>query len=732
MKTHLLLVAPTLVFSSLACGTPQGASTPPPAGTAPPLASSSATVSIPDRGYPKTRADDLVETLHGAKVEDPYRWLEDVKSPEVTAWMDAQDGFARKKLAALPLIKDLEKRFAELSYVEQKSAPWRRGRRWFWVERGATQEKDVVYWKEGKKGERRVLLDPNTWSKDGTVSLGSWFVSPSGKLIAYQVRANAADEARLEIVDIGSGKKLEADTIEGAKYTWDLGWNKDETGVYYTWVPEPGAVPTADRPGHAEIRFHKLGTDPKKDPTIHPKTNDPTTFVYATSGVDGRFLFYVVRHGWVSRDVWFLDQSKPQAKWQPLAVGKKASYYPVGHGGSIYIRTDEGAPNYRIFRVDPEKPAREAWTEIVAEHPKQPIEGLRIAGGRLALSYLDDVKSRIELRSLDGKLEREVELPGIGTSYLIGHPDDDEAYVTFITFTVPMQIYETSIKKGGLSLYAKVDIPFDASPYVVEQIFATSKDGTRVPAFVVRRKDAPKDGSSPLLLYGYGGYGVTVGPTFWGSVVPWWERGGALAVANLRGGGEYGEAWHKAGMRQKKQNVIDDFHAVSEALVAGGYTKSDRLAIRGASNGGLLVSAAMTQRPDLYRAVLCGVPLTDMVRYHLVGAGKTWIEEFGTPEDAADFRVLFGLSPYHHVTTGTKYPAVLVTTSDTDDRVDPMHARKLAAMLQARSAGGDVLLRIEKNAGHGGADQVKALVQERADTLAFLMHEVGMGDGAKR
>ncbi|NUO51458.1 MAG: S9 family peptidase, partial [Polyangiaceae bacterium] len=630
MTTRLLCIA-IVVASSVSCGMPQGASSPPPAGTGSPIASSSATAPIPDRGYPPTRADALVETLHGAKVEDPYRWLEDVKSPEVRSWMDAQDGFARKKIDSLPLTKELEKRFDELLYIEQKGSPWRRGKRWFWFERGARQEKDVLYWKEGKKGERRVLLDPNTWSKDGTVSLGSFFVSPSGKLVAYQVNANSADEARLEFVDIGSGKKLDSDTIEGAKYTWDLGWSKDESSVYYTWVPEPGAVPTADRPGYAEIRSHKLGTDPKKDPTVHAKTGDPTTFTYATSSLDGRFLFYVVRHGWVSRDVWFLDQDKPGSKWQPLVVGKKANYFPFAYGGRMYVRTDEGAPNYRVFYVDPAKPAREAWTEIIPEHPKQAMDGVRLIGGRLVVSYLDDVKTRIEIRTTGGKLEREVALPGIGAASLSGHPDDDDAYMSFTSFTVPNEIYETSIKKGGLTLYTKVEVPFDKGPYVVEQIFATSKDGTRVPAFVVRRKDAPKDGSSPALLYGYGGYGVTVGPTFWGSVVPWWERGGTLVVANLRGGGEYGEAWHKAGMRLKKQNVIDDFHAVAEALIAGGYTKSDRLAIRGASNGGLLVSAAMTQRPDLYRAVLCGVPLTDMVRYHLVGAGKTWIEEFGTP-----------------------------------------------------------------------------------------------------
>ncbi len=725
LSTYLL---PVLLFALTSCGEPRRG----PNAPAPPPTASSVLAPPASRGYPATRADATADTLHGVRVEDPYRWLEDVESPDVRAWMDAQNGFAREKLGALPLVEELRKRFAELYYVGVKSAPWRRGTRYFWTERDPKQEKTVVYWKEGKTGERRVLLDPNTWSADGSVALGAWFVSRTGKIVAYQVKSNAADEATLEFIDIGSGKKLASDKIEGAKYTWDLAWAPNEDGVYYTWVPAPGAVPEAERPGHAEIRFHKLGTDPKKDPTIHAKTGDPTTFVYASSFVDDQYVFYVIRRGWVSRDVYFLDVKKPGAKWQPLIVGTKASYYPTFYGGSFYVRTDEGASRYRLFKVDPKKPARSAWVEIVPEHPKQPLEYVRIVGKRLVLGYLDDVKSRVEVRTLDGKLEREVQLPGVGSGGLGGHPEDDEAYISYSTFTVPTQVFRTSVSKGGLDLYTQVEVPFDPKPYVVEQIFAKSKDGTRVPAFVVRRKDAPLDGTAPAMIYGYGGYAYSITPGFWGSSVPWLERGGTFVLANLRGGGEYGEAWHQAGMRRNKQNVIDDFHAVAEHLVRERYTSADKLAIRGESNGGLLVGAALTQRPDLYRAVLCGVPLSDMVRYHLVGAGKTWIEEFGTPDDKGDFEVLFGLSPYHRVVAGTKYPSVLVTTADTDDRVDPMHARKFAAMLQARSTGGDVLLRIEKNAGHGGADMIKAAVDERAETLAFLMHEVGMDRAPKR
>lgn len=678
--------------------------------------------------YPATRLSPTTDTLHGVAVEDPYRWLEDVKSPEVQTWMRAQDGYARGRFGALPLTEPLRKRFAELYYVDSESAPFRAKNRWFWTKQAGTQEMSVVYWREGKTGAPKVLLDPNGWSKDGSVSLGEWFVSRNGKTIAYQVKANAADEATLEFVDVGTGKKLASDSIPGAKYSWDLGWSRNDDGVYYTWVPPVGAVPTAERPGYAELRFHRLGTDPAKDRVVRERTGDPKTFVYATTGVQDRWAFYVVRHGWVSRDIYILDLHDPQATFKPFSVGVKANAFPFFYEGRFYVRTDEGAPRGRVFAVDPAHLERAAWKEIVAEHPTRALKSIGVMGGKLVLEYLDDVQSRIEIHGLDGKLERTVELPGIGTASLGGHRDDDEAYLTFTTFTQPTQIFRTSIAKGGRELYAEVKVPFDASPYAIEQIFAVSKDGTKVPAFVVRRKDAKPDGSAPLLLYGYGGYGYNTTPSYWGSLVPWLERGGSAAFAVLRGGGEYGETWHQAGMRHKKQNVIDDFHAVAEKLVSDGYTRPDRLAIRGASNGGLLVGAAMTQRPDLYRTVLCGVPLLDMVRYHQFGAGKTWIDEFGSADIADDFAPLFALSPYHHVKSGTRYPSVVITTADTDDRVDPMHARKFAALMQARSAGGEVVLRIQKNAGHGGGGTTKSAVDERAETFAFLMHEVGMDD----
>jgi prolyl oligopeptidase len=676
--------------------------------------------------YPSTRVGSERDTLHGVSVEDPYRWLENGSDREVRAWAEAQDRFARQRLDALPLTAELRRRFAELYYVAQRDPPFRAGARYFWSERDKTQEKNVVRFRQGKTGEARTVLDPNTWSSDGSLSLGAWSVSRNGNTIAYQVSKNAADEASLHFIDVATGKNL-PDVIEGAKYSWQLGWSLDDRSVFYTWVPPPGAVPTAERPGYAEIRKHRLGTDPAKDAIVWQKTGDPKTFANVSSSVDADpYLFYEIRHGWVSRDAWFLDLRDPKARWRELVRGKPSNYYPFSHDGRIYVVSDEGAPRGRLFRVDPRRPERERWFELVPEHPTRTLQWAQPLGKKLVLNYLDDVKTLIEVRDLDGHFERTLELPGIGTATLSGHPDDDEATLAFTTFTQPFQHFRTSVARGGLALDYQVDVPFDPRPYVVEQIFARSKDGTRVPAFVVSAKEAPRDGTRPLLLYGYGGFADMLTPMFWGSIVPWLEHGGSAAFANLRGGAEYGEAWHQAGMLHNKQNSIDDFHAVAEALIAAGYTRRERLAIRGDSNGGLLVGAALVQRPDLYRAVLCGVPLLDMVRYDRFGSGQTWIQEYGTATNAADFPFLLALSPYHHVSPGVRYPSVVLLSATDDDRVDPLHARKFAALLQARSAGGPVLLRIESQAGHGGGDTIKSLVEQRAQAFAFLMSEVGM------
>jgi prolyl oligopeptidase len=678
--------------------------------------------------YPPTRSTDTKDKLHGATVADPYRWLEDEKSPEVKEWMAAQDRLTRDYLHKLPGREALARRAKELFYISAISAPVHRGDRYFYTRRHADREKSIVYWREGKDGKEQVLLDPNTMSTDGSITLGTWVPTLDGKTVAYALKQNNSDEATLYVMDVATGKVSKTDTIEGAKYA-EPNWTPAGDGFYYTWLPTDPKITVDARPGYAEVRFHKLGTDPKDDPTIHPKTGNPETFISPSLSRDGRWLFVTISHGWSATDVYYRDLTKKDTKWQTFVAGKDALYQVMPWRDSFYIVTNDGAPRWRIYKTPAEKPARENWKEIVPEAKDAVIDtdNTGIVGEHLVVVYLKNASNHIEVRTLDGKLVREVPLPTLGSTGVAGNPDDDEAYYSFTSYTVPTQIFRTSIKSGETSLWNEVKLPIEPKPYLVEQVWYPSKDGTKISMFVVRRKDMPKDGSTPFLLTGYGGFNVNETPYFSGSLYLWLEAGGGFASPNLRGGGEYGEDWHRAGMLDKKQNVFDDFIGAAEFLVKNGYTKPERLAIRGGSNGGLLMGAALTQRPDLFRAVICEVPLLDMVRYHLFGSGRTWIPEYGSAENKKDFEWLYAYSPYHHVQKGVKYPAVLIMSADSDDRVDPMHARKMAALLQADSSSGrPVLLRIEKNAGHGGADLIKQNVEAAADIYAFLMQQLGV------
>jgi prolyl oligopeptidase len=659
-------------------------------------------------------------------VEDPYRWLEDEKSPEVRAWMEKQHSFTREQLDRLPEREAIAARLKELFYIDSLGVPHRYGKRYFYSKRQATKEKSIVYWKEGKDGAEQVLLDPNAWSTDGSVSLGNWSVSWDGNRVAYTVKKNNSDEATMQVLEVATGKRLEVDTIEGAKYAY-AHWTPKGDGFYYAYLPTDSGIPVADRPGYTEIRFHRLGEDPKKDARIHEKTGNAKTFLNVDLSRDGRFLIVYVQHGWNATDVYFRDLRDPKQKdsWTPLTVGKDFIYTLIPYNGKFYLQTNEDAPRYRVFEVDPARPARGSWKEIIPERKDATMEGISLVGGKLSLLYLKDVISQIELHTLDGKLDRVVPLPAPGSATaLMGQPDQDEAYFVFTSLVHPTEIHEISVKKGDPRLFFKAKVPVDPSQFTVEQRFAPSRDGTQVPLFIVSSKGTPRDGSAPTLLYGYGGFQAAMQPSFRSSIIPWLERGGVFVMSALRGGSEYGEEWHRNGMLHKKQNVFDDFIGAAEFLIREKYTRPGRLAIQGASNGGLLVGAAMTQRPELFRVVLCGVPLLDMVRYHLFGSGKTWIEEYGSADNAEDFKVLFGYSPYHRVKAGTKYPAMLMLGADSDDRVDPMHARKFTAQIQEHSTGGPALLRIEKNAGHGGADMLKAAVQKGADELSFALSQM--------
>jgi prolyl oligopeptidase len=690
-----------------------------------PPATEEPAVAKPQRPWPDTRREDVADTLHGVRVADPYRWLEEEKQPEVQAWMDAQDDYARAELAKLPGRDELAKRLHELFYFDAIGAPKHKKGRYFYTRKHATKEKTVVYWKQGEKGAEKVLFDPNTWSADGTKGLGGWWPTEDGKLVAYNVKENNADEAVMHVMEVATGKERTVDTIPGTKYA-GASWTPDGKGFYYTWVPPVDSVPVSDRPGFAEIRFHKLGEDPAKDTIIHPALKNPKTFLGGYISDDGHWLFAVVQHGWNSTDVKFKDLRKKNADWTVLVEGIDATFDVYPWRDKFYVFTNHGAPKYRVFKVDPAKPARDDWKEIVPEAPDAVLEGVNIVGERLVLPYLKNAASEIYVHDLDGKRLRQVDLPALGTSSGIsGEPDEDTGYFGYTSFTEPSIIYKTSIKSGKVSEWARVKLPVDTSQFETEQVWYTSKDGTKVSMFIIHKKGLAKNGANPTLLYGYGGFNVSMTPGWSGSRAVWLESGGVYAIPNLRGGGEYGEDWHRDGMLLKKQNVFDDFIGAAKYLIDSGWTSPRNLAIYGGSNGGLLVGAAMTQAPELYRAVICAVPLLDMVRYHLFGSGKTWIPEYGSAEDPDQFAALYAYSPYHRVKDGVAYPALLMVSADHDDRVDPMNARKFTAQIQAATTGdAPVLLRIEKNAGHGGADLVKQQLEQAADIYAFLYQQL--------
>ena len=682
--------------------------------------------------YPATRTVDASDTYFGTKVADPYRWLEDGKSREVQAWLENQNKLARSYLDALPGREALQNRYHDLFYIDTISAPDRKGDRFFYMKKKSTDEKAILYARSATNpmAPEEVLVDPNPFITTNNASLGEWVPSPDGRLLAYTLKPNHADEATLYVKDVETGKDLPGEVIDGAKYA-DPSWMPDGSGFVYTYLPPADPAHPEERPGLAVIRYHKLGTDPKNDPVLRAKTGDATQFIGATISRDGKWIFFN-QGNWARNDLYYQPlKGQPTATlagtWKPLVVGKPYLYSIADWNGQGYILTNEDASRYRLFKVDLTNPRRSKWHEIVPESPTTVLQGVQVVGGHLVLDELEKVTSQVEIRDLDGKLIRKLDLPELGSVVQVsGEPDHDELYYGFVNFTHPLEIFKTSVTDPAQRSWAKVEVPVDSSPYVVEQKFFPSKDGTSIPMFIVHRKDIVLDGRTPFLLYGYGGFAVSETPVFSAGIYPWLEAGGGFALVNLRGGGEFGEKWHQEGMLLKKQNVFDDCIAAAEYLVKSGYTSPQRLAFRGGSNGGLLAGAMLTQRPDLFRAIVCEVPLLDMVRFAQFASGKTWVPEYGSPDDRAQFKALYAYSPYHHVKTGTVYPSVLFCTATNDDRVDPMHARKMAAELQAATGSPNpILVRVETQSGHGGADQVKKRVAYETDVWGFLIQELG-------
>jgi prolyl oligopeptidase len=668
-----------------------------------------------------------------SSIDDPFFWLEDWNDPRVKEWTLSQDHRSRARLAVLRKSNDAEAVLRRLVYRPTQTAPVPKGKRLFFERKAETAEKAVI-WVQERSAKERMLLDPTALSKDGSISIGGWSPSRDGRWLAYFEKQNNADDSTLRVLDVDSGAVSEIDSIPGLRYT-QAEWHPDSSGFYYTWLPADGSLPLAERMARAEVRFHRLRRTPddtSTDVTVRSAIGDPERWLGAGVTGDGQYLVLSISHGWSEEDVYLRRLDRDDGEWTPLAVGTKALYRVVSFGPHLFVATNRDAPNWRVFQVNPSKMDFSSWTEIVPESRDTVIQDIQMLGGKLVVEALHLASSRLLVYEPTGNLAGEISLPERGTlAALQGQIEDDTIYVQFSSFERPSVVLKGSVARRSLTPMAKEAPQEGLTKLKVEQVFVPSKDGTRVSAFLIHDGTWAPNHPLPTILYGYGGFNISLTPEFSPMIHAWVAHGGAYVMANLRGGGEYGEAWHQAGMRENKQNVFDDVLAVGEWLLDQGYVRPGGLGIRGGSNGGLLVGAAVTQRPDLFGAAVAAVPLFDMLRYPYAGAGKAWIPEYGDPEHPEAFEVLKAYSPYHRLREGQIYPPILVLSADSDDRVDPMHARKFVAKMQAVSEGdATVLLRIEKNAGHGGADLRKAYVEQAADEVVFFVRFLAERDSA--
>ncbi len=665
--------------------------------------------------YPATRREAIVDKLHGVEVLDPYRWLEQRTSPEVVAWMHAEDALARTELAKLSLRDRFANRLRELARHEDREPPVHVGGRLLYERRAADADRPVVVCREDSDGHERILLDPDQWAPDKSLSLRAWSVSNDGKRVAYLVTKSHHDMGELHVLDVDTGKASERDVVTGIDHP-DVSWTPTADGFYYVKTPTDPAV-AAQRYRFTEARFHRLGSDPSVDPVVLPPQPGQMNGMDITVSADGRWLMASVGRGRGETDIYVAGR-RENPVWKPLVVGREERTQIRAWRDTFYLYSRHGAPNGCVLAVDARTPTPDRIRVLVPERADTPLMGFDLLGGKLILRYRVDDIAHVEIHDTDGRLIREIQPPGIGTTtFPTGTASNDDAYYGFWSYDRPMEIHHTSLARGGDDLWFRPDTPFDRDGIEIEQVFFPFKDGTRLTMFIVHKRGMAKDGMEPALLWGYGGFNQPNVPWFDPKIIPWVENGGVYALATLRGGSDYGESWHRAGMRGSKQNVFDDFVAAAEYLVSRGYTGKDRLGAIGASNGGLLVAATMVQRPDLFRVVLCGEPLTDMIRFPLFGEGG--IGEYGDPNEADDFRALYAYSPYHHVDESTSYPAILITAAASDERADAMHARKLAAALQHSSRGGPVLLRVDWDSGHLGSDSLALEIEKRAEMYAF-------------
>jgi prolyl oligopeptidase len=655
-------------------------------------------------------------------VPDAYRWLEETDSAEVAAWTAAQGRFARHSLDALPGRDEIRARLAALFSIGTVSPPTVRGGRYFYQRREGAQEQPVLYVRIGSAGVDRVLLDPAALSPDATSALDWHYPSPDGRLVAYGVSEGGSEKSTLRVRGVETGRDL-PDVIPWTR-ACSLEWRPDGSGFFYTRYPEPGRVPPGEEDYHRHVFEHPLGEDWRRDALLFGEGREPEDWPSIHLSPDGRFLAVSVSRGWTRTDVYLKDRTRGGG-FVPVVEGIDSLFGVTLRNDRLYLHTNHGAPRYRLVAADLERPGPESWQDVIPEGPEV-LEGALFVDQWILIHRLRDASSRLALYDLRGRPLRELALPGIGTvGAMTGEWDGKEAFFGFSSFTTPPAVYRVAVPEGPAEPWQAVEGDVNPRAYAVRLVRYASKDGTPVSMFLVHGRDRPPGG--PALLTGYGGFNVSLTPAFGRSLLLFLERGGLYAVAHLRGGGEYGEEWHRAGMREHKQNVFDDFLAAAEFLLREGHVVRGRLAIMGGSNGGLLVGAALTQRPELFAAVVCQVPLLDMLRYHRFRIARLWVAEYGSPEDSDAFRWLHAYSPYHRVKEGTPYPAVLLTAGEADSRVDPMHARKMAARLQAAtSSGRPILLRLETRAGHGQGKPVSKLVAEWTDVWSFLLAEMGM------
>ncbi len=698
-----------------------------------------ATMSMAQNGkkpnYPQTKTDNVVDVLHGVKIVDPYRWLEDGKSEETNAWVDAQNKFTQLILEKTPGRDKIRERLSSLLEIGSLGTPTPRKGRYFFTKREGTQNQPVLYVRDGLNGKVRVLIDINELAKDGTVALDWFFPSRNGKLLAYGLSRDGSEVSTLSIRDVDTGKDL-SDKIERTR-ACSLAWLPDDSGFYYTRYPAVGSVPKGNENYYRHVYLHALGRDAKDDPKVFGDGRDPEDWPSISLSPDGKWLGVNVHQGWAKSEVYLASTAdlRPGA-FSPIAEKIPALFDATVRNDRVYIHTNHKAPRYALFELDPKLPPKDwsdraKWKEIIPQSENK-LEAIAAIGEHLIAEYMHDATNRLTIFDRAGKTAGIViKLPTLGTIAGIGgEADGTELLFGFQSFAVAPSIYRVDLLKkdaGPLELWGRVETPIKADDYVVEQVKYKSKDGTLVPMFLTYKKGVKKDGTNPTLLYGYGGFNISLTPTFATTRFLFLDKGGVLAIANLRGGGEYGEDWHRAGMLDKKQNTFDDFIYAAQYLIDNKITNKDKLAIQGGSNGGLLMGAVTTQRPDLFKCVVCQVPLLDMTRYHKFLIARLWIPEYGDPDKSEDFTWIHKYSPYQKVKEGTAYPAMLITTAASDSRVDPLHARKMAARLQAASIGaGPILLRQETRAGHGAGKPRGLILDEQTDIWSFVLAQLGV------